>query len=93
MLLFTLFRSCLFSKQLIPKGHKGVSILFAQHFVKEGLFPKDFSRLLTRLRENREESDYGYVIGTSPEDAEERLLEAKKIIDGVKQYLRKENYL
>jgi len=48
---------------------------------------------LTRLRENREESDYGYVIGTSPEDAEERLLEAKKIIDGVKQYLRKENYL
>lgn len=86
---FHAVRACLFSKQLVPKGHKGLSILFAEHFVKKGLFPRDFSRLLTHLRENREESDYGYVIGNSQEDAAERLLDAEKIINGVRQYLRK----
>ncbi len=90
---FHAVRACLFSKQLVPKGHKGVSILFAQHFVKEGVFPQDFSRLLTRLRENREESDYGYAFMASREDTEERLLDAEKIIDGIKQWLKKENYL
>jgi len=90
---FHAVRACLFSKQLVPKGHKGLSVLFVQHFVKTGLFSKDSSRLLTHLRENREESDYGYIIETSQENAKRRILDAEKIIEEVKHYLEKKNYL
>ncbi len=54
---------------------------------------KDSSRLLTHLRESREESDYGYIIETSQENAKRRILDAKKIIEEVKHYLEKRNYL
>lgn len=40
-----------------PK-HSGVRSLFNEHYVKNGLMPKDFARIYNDLFERRQEGDY-----------------------------------
>ncbi|MBE3571564.1 MAG: HEPN domain-containing protein [Moorella humiferrea] len=67
--------------------HSGVIALFDRHFVKTGVFPKEFSKALHRAFEIRQQGDYGEITPVTVEDAIELLQEAEKFIQAVQDYL------
>lgn len=60
--------------------HQGVSILFNKHFVKEKLIDEKFGRLLARLENMREKSDYTCLFETSKEEVMPMISQAKEMI-------------
>ena len=67
-------------KELDARKHAGVKLLFNQHFVKNGIFPKELSKLLPKAKDIREDTDYGDFVEISKEEAEHQLKNAGKFI-------------
>lgn len=57
--------------------HSGVIAYFNQNYVKEGIFSKDLSKIITQASNNREKADYLDFYVASSEEAKNRLLEQK----------------
>lgn len=55
---FYAFQAILLSKNLSFSKHSGVISAFNQYFVKTMLFPKHFSKLISRLFRERQIGDY-----------------------------------
>ncbi len=69
------------------KRHKDVVAHFNKEYVSTGKVSKDLGRLLARLQQKREQSDYDDFFIASREEAEKQLTNAILIVDGIKQYL------
>ena len=69
------------------KRHKDVVAHFNKEYVATGKVSKDLGRLLARLQQKREQSDYDDFFIASREEAEKQLKNAISIVDGIKQYL------
>lgn len=50
----------LYDRGFEPSSHQGTLSLFGQELVLDGQLPRDDGRFLTRLRDLREQADYGY---------------------------------
>jgi uncharacterized protein (UPF0332 family) len=48
----------LLTKNLTSSKHTGIISQFNQFFVKEGIFPKNFSKIISRLFRERQVGDY-----------------------------------
>lgn len=74
---FDIVAALLAVKGLIPRTHSGAIRLFSLHFVKKGIFPKEYGKTMRNLMEMREEADYEWKRGFSKKEAHEALKEAK----------------
>ena len=61
-------------------SHQGVSVLFNKHFVKENIVDEKYGRLLARLENMREKSDYTCLFETTKEEVMPMIPQAKEMI-------------
>ena len=57
------------------------------HFVKTGRLDKKFGRYLSKLMEDRQQSDYNLFSGLEKEDAEQSLEEARAFVAEIRRQL------
>jgi len=87
--MFYIAEAALFLKGISPSSHKGVINLFGNHFVKPGIFSREFGKMLSVAYSKRLLSDYGVSLSVTREEAERVLESAQKFVAGVKKYLLK----
>lgn len=75
-------------RQEITSKHSGLITFFDREFVKEGVFPKELSKLLHLAFQKRQESDYGDVFEASQEEAQQARENAATFVDAIEWYLR-----
>jgi uncharacterized protein (UPF0332 family) len=76
------------SALLIKNGHKvgthkGVVLLFGQHYIKTGIFSINEGRLYSQLQTMREKADYVCTFQTSQEEIIPMLEPARKMIEKI----------
>ncbi|MBC8503474.1 MAG: HEPN domain-containing protein [Chloroflexi bacterium] len=81
------------TKKLARSKHSGVLSAFRQHFIKTGLLASELSEIYGQVMDDRHEGDYELIIGTSKEDAEIDVFQARHFVDAVSTWLQKENWL
>ena len=67
--------------------HSGVIAFFNQAFVKEGIFPKELSKIIRLASENREKADYLDFFIASKSEAEKQICRAEEFISYIEDYL------
>jgi hypothetical protein len=77
---FHAISAALLSRKLHFSSHSQTIGAFNREFVKPGLVPADFSRIIQRLFNDRQTGDYDMQTGIDAESARENLLDAEKII-------------
>ena len=86
--MFYSVEALLLTKDLSFSSHKSVISAFGEHFVKRGIFPKDFRKALTRAFQKRQFSDYEFTFVISKEEADEILAQGKDFISSIVKYLK-----
>ena len=76
------------SALLIKNGHKvgthkGVVLLFGQHYIKTGIFSINEGRLYSQLQTMREKADYVCTFQTTQEEIVPMLEPARKMIEKI----------
>lgn len=67
--------------------HSGVIAFFNQNYVKEGIFPKELSKIIRLASENREKADYLDFFIASKNEAEKQIKRAEEFIVYIRVYL------
>lgn len=80
------------SAALLSRGetysrHGHVLGAFNRAFVHAGLFPREFTALLTRLFENRQSGDYGILPGVTEAEARQDVADAQRIVEAIRRFL------
>ena len=86
-------RSLLALKEIYPKTHSGVIRTLGLEFVTKGYLDEVSGRAIATAKEDREDADYGVVIGITSEEAKETLNDAKIFIEKIvkaEELLKKE---
>lgn len=73
--------------------HSGVIAFFNQNYVKNGLFPKEASKMIRLASENREKAYYLDFFVASKEEAEKQITRAEEFHALVKLYLQEKNII
>ncbi|MFI3175897.1 MAG: HEPN domain-containing protein [Eubacteriales bacterium] len=68
--------------------HSGIIAFFNRHYVKEGIFGKELSKIIDSSYRLREKADYQDFVIVSKEQAEEQLNKAKIVLELIGEYLR-----
>jgi uncharacterized protein (UPF0332 family) len=79
--MFYAARALLAEKQVHPKTHRGVISQFGLAFVKSGTFRRELFELFARAQEDREEADYGLLVGLGE-------AEARKIVQAAELFVK-----
>jgi len=90
---FYSLQAVLLTRDLSFSKHAGVISGFNQHFVKTAIFPKNFSKLISRLFRHRQSGDYDFGSNISTEDAERDVRTAEEIRQSISEYLKREGFL
>ena len=69
--------------------HSGVISLFDKHFVKQGIFKKDFSRWLHDAFDLRQRADYAPDYNVSSDEATEVVEQAEMFVQEMKKIILK----
>lgn len=67
--------------------HSGVIAYFNQHYVKEGIFEREISKIITSAYRLREKADYEDFAVVSKKEAEEQYKKAEIVLGTIKDYL------
>ena len=70
------------------KRHKDVVAYFNKMCVATGKFPKDLGRMIAKLQQLREKSDYDDFFVASIAKAEQQIMTAEKVITEVDYFIR-----
>ena len=70
------------------KRHKDVVAYFNKMYVATGKFPKDLGRMIAKLQQVREKSDYDDFFVASIAKAEQQIMTAEKVITEVDYFIR-----
>ena len=73
-----------------PNKHAGVLAKFDELFVREGIFPKEMSRILHHAFDMRQAGDYQKSRVITDEQADDVLVSAEKFVMAVEEKLSKE---
>lgn len=73
--------------------HSGVIAFFNQNYVKQGLFPKELSKIVTMASNSREKADYLDFYIASSEEAKKQIDRAEKFVDAIREYLIEQRIL
>jgi uncharacterized protein (UPF0332 family) len=79
--------TALLSRDETYSSHAQVLGAFNKGFVYPGLFPREFTTLLTRLFEDRQSGDYDVLPGVTEAEAHQDVADAQRIIEAVRQFL------
>lgn len=90
---FYMLEAILLTKNLTFSKHGNVIGAFNKNFVKDGIFPKEYSNLISRLFRERHVADYEFDIKLTQEETEENIIAAENIIKNIIDYLVKGNYI
>jgi uncharacterized protein (UPF0332 family) len=71
------------------KRHKDVVAYFNKMYVATEVFPRELGRMIAKLQQLREKSDYDDFFIVSTEKAEQQILAAGKVIAEVECFLKK----
>jgi uncharacterized protein (UPF0332 family) len=85
--IFHAIRALLALDEVDFKKHAGVIGYFQQHYVKPGIFAKEYSTILTDASMKRNQSDYNDFFTATQTETEEQLENAKRFIGAVEKYL------
>lgn len=80
-------QAILLTEGLEADTHRGIVNLFGLHFVKTGKFDKRFGRILSNLKDDRENGDYEIFSAIDREVAEEAVQEAEEFLKEARNYL------
>lgn len=72
------------------KRHKDVVAYFNKMYVATGKFPKELGRMIAKLQQLREKSDYDDFFIASIEKAEQQVLTAEKVILEIENLIEKQ---
>ena len=82
-------RAVLAIEEVDFKRHKDVVAYFNKEYVAKGKVTRNLGRMLARLQQKREQSDYDDFFIASREEAAKQIENAVSIVSGIKQYLTK----
>jgi len=88
--IFHAMSAALYSIGLTYSKHSGVISSFSEHYIKTGIFDKDFGPIIRRIQKRREVGDYSYIEMIGDEEAETDIKDANKLLKLIKQYLSRE---
>jgi len=86
--MFFMTEATLLTKGLKASSHKGVMILFGEHFIKTGILRKELGRILNDSYDSRQIGDYASGFKITKEEAESRLEKARNFVTDVEQHLK-----
>jgi uncharacterized protein (UPF0332 family) len=69
--------------------HKGVVVLFGQHYVRTNIFSMDDGKLYSQLQTMREKGDYNCAYQTSEDEIEPLIEPAQILVDKIVKYISK----
>lgn len=82
-------QAVLLTEGLSADTHQGVVTLFGLHFVKTGKLDKRFGKILSNLKDDRENGDYEIYSVIDSEVAGEAVQEAREFLKEAERYLAK----
>ena len=85
---FYMLEAVLLTKDLSFSKHSAVISAFNRHFVKEGIFPKYFSKYIKKLMKDRETGDYSFFEAINREEARENIKMAEELVETLKKHLQ-----
>lgn len=85
--LFQAARASLATLELDSRKHSGIISAFNINFVKTGIFPKEYRKIIASSQDLRLASDYDDFYLASKQDAEKTLKDVQMVIKGVEDYL------
>jgi uncharacterized protein (UPF0332 family) len=83
--MFYAARALLASRDLHPKGHKGLILQFGLEFVKKGFIEETYGRALSHAKERRETVDYNIEAAMTPEEAGIIVSDARDFLDRIER--------
>lgn len=91
--IFHAIRSVNALKEYDSSKHSGVIAFFNQNYVKEEIFPRELSKIITQASSNREKADYLDFYIASSEEAQKQIARAEAFSSVIKQYLTEQGIL
>ena len=89
---FYAIEAILLTKNLVLSKHSGVISAFNRHFLKPSIFPREFSKLITRLFRERQLGDYEFDLCIGEDEAKEDIQSAEKIVDAIANYIVEQGF-
>ena len=89
---FHAMTAALASKGLAFSKHSGVISAFGFHSVKPGILPVEFADIVTKLRADRETSDYSYDHTLDSSEVAEGVEDAEKAVAAISKYLAAQGF-
>jgi uncharacterized protein (UPF0332 family) len=83
--MFYAAKALLSTREIYPRGHKGVILKFGLEFVKEDFIEKAYGRALSHAKDRREAADYDIEKKISEEEAESIVEDAKRFLERIKR--------
>ncbi len=83
--MFYAARALLSTRDLYPKGHKGLILQFGLEFIKNGVIEDTYGRALSHAKERRETVDYNIEAAMTPEEAESIVADAREFIERIQR--------
>lgn len=68
-------------------SHAQILGAFNKEFIRPGIFPKYFTKILTRLFEDRQIGDYDFIPSLSEEEARQDIEDAQQIVKAISGFL------
>lgn len=84
---FHAISAVLWSKNLSYSSHGQTIGAFNKEFIHTKVFPKDFTKILNRLFEDRQVGDYGFAIMINEKEAKQDVKDARTIVKSCCEYL------
>jgi uncharacterized protein (UPF0332 family) len=90
---FYLIEAVLLTSNLVFSSHGNVIGTFNKNYVKTGIFPKEFSKVIATLFRKRQIADYEFNIKIDKNETEENLNQAEKLMQALIEHLVKGNFI
>ncbi len=90
---FYSIEALLLIENLTSSKHAGIISLFNQYYIKTDIFPKEFSKIISRLFRDRQIGDYEFEVLLSSVSTKNDIKDASKILNRVIDYLKENNFL
>jgi len=80
------------NQEIYRSKHSGVQSAFSEHFVKTGLFEREYARLFGNAYISRLESDYDAVFIVERTTAEDLVNDARRFVSRIERYFQDGSY-
>ncbi|MBN1524331.1 MAG: HEPN domain-containing protein [Spirochaetales bacterium] len=83
--------ACLLSKDLVFSSHNQTIGAFNKEFIRQGIFKKEFTKIIQSMFEDRQSGDYDAYFESDEGQAKKHYDNAGIIIESIKEYLDRWN--